>query len=134
MRLFLLSLLLLLLSSCGVSSSQKERMAEDFRNKFTALYLAPDAPGVIEDVDVYDFERGGAFGCGAFHANFSASHIGDGGRSSIYGIVGFDSNGYVAFHDSLHLSVHVIVVTDASSARSVPSSEWMNYLPSQILH
>lgn len=129
---YLLVPLLLLLASCGVSSSKQESMATDFRNKFTALYLVPDAPGMVEDVEVYDFEKGDDFVDGAYRASFSASHIGDDGRSRIQGVVGFDENGRVAFRDSTHLAVRVLIIMDMAPARSVPSAEWKNYLPSQI--
>lgn len=129
---YLLVPLLLLLASCGVSSSKQEIMATDFRNKFTALYLVPDAPGMVEDVEVYDFEKGDAIVGGVFHAKFSASHISDAGRSRIHGVVGFDENGRVAFRDSAHLDVCILMVMDVAPARSVPTAEWKNYLPSQI--
>lgn len=122
----------LLLSACGVSSSDQQKMSDDFRNKFTALYLAPEAPGMVEDVEVYDFEKGGGLVDGAFRAKFSATHVGDGGRSRIHGVVGFGDDRRVAFRDSVHLSVFIIMVTDMVPARSVPSAEWGDYLPSQI--
>lgn len=128
-----ISLLLsvLLLASCGVSSSKQEQMTEDFCNKFTALYLVPDAPGMVEEVEVYDIEKTD----GAYRAMFSATHVGDGGRAYIVGSVEFDEGGRVVFRDSAHLEVRVLVITATTpKAKDVPCAEWGNYLPSQILY
>lgn len=128
----LLASVALLLSACGVSSSDKAAMADDFRSKFTVLYLVPGAPGMVEDVEVSDFEKGGSVVAGSYHANFSATHVGDAGRSYIYGVVGFDDAGHVATADSTHLSVYVLSVT--SGSRSVPASEFSDFVPPQILY
>lgn len=128
--------LVLLLSTCGVSSSQQERMSEDFRDKLTALYLAPGAPGMVEDVKCFDFEKGeGLAGAGFYHASFSASHVGDDGRAVIYGEVGFDEAGRVAFVDSSRMAVFVVMVMKTSPrAEQVSFEKLDDYIPSQISH
>lgn len=124
----------LLLSACGVSSSDQQKMSDDFRNKFTALYLVPGAPGMVENVECSNFEKGsGLAGVGAYHATFSATHIGDDSRALIHGDVCFDENGYVTSVDSTHLAVFIVTITKLSPKCELEHSKnFDEYLPSQI--
>lgn len=86
---------LLLLSACGVSDSQKEKMTEDFRTKITALYLRPGVPAVVEGVECSDFEtKDDGFSCFA-----TVTLYGDSGKAYLYLGVWFDKNGHVSIKE-----------------------------------
>lgn len=128
---YLLAPLLLLLASCGVSSSDQRKMEDDLRSKVAAIYLHPDAPGMVESFSLSEIEKGEAYGHGDFHMNFSMIVVSDSGRAHVSATACFDKNGQLVFVDSTHVAVYPFLLSESKGGR-LPYERWSEYLPSQF--
>lgn len=94
----LLSLSLLILSSCGVSGEKQERMKNSIYVAVTDAFLAQDAfTAFSPSVELSDIEKGGAMGWNcAYHGSVYCSFDCDGSHISMSGVAGFSEDGCVA--------------------------------------
>lgn len=128
---YLLAPLLFLLSACGVSSSDQRKMEDELRSKVAAIYLHPDAPGIVESFSLSEIEKGAAYGHGDFHMNFSMVVVSDSGRANVSATACFDKNCQLVFVDSTHIAIYPFYLHETKGGR-LPYERWSDYLPSQF--
>ena len=128
---YLLVPLLLLLASCGVSSSDQRRMEDELRSKVAAIYLHPDASGIVESFSLSEIEKGEAYGYGDYHVNFSMVVVSDSGRANVSATACFDKNCQLVLVDSAHVAVYPFFLHE-SNGEQLPYERWSDYLPTQF--
>ena len=125
-RFFPIAVLSLLLSACGVSSSQKEKATADFKSKVTGLYLRLGVPAVVESVELSDFEKGdGMVGHGSFHSRFSMTLATDDGSVFVFGDATFDKDGRLVWTSDSTMAAFVLALSSGRGSLPVSGSPYL---------
>lgn len=122
-RLVFCGLLVLLLSSCGVSNERKEEMQNSLYVALTDAFLEQDAfVAFAPSVELREVERGAFFSVDGYRGLFSCSF--SDGKSSVYlnGSCGFDKDGFLATMPDGRLAVDVLVILVDSRPVNVSTS------------
>lgn len=124
-HLLLVVAMLLSLSACGVSSTQKATATSDFLSKMSALYLRLGVPAVVESAELDDFEKGDYMGCGSLHASFSMKLATDEGSVVVLGDAAFDSDGRLVMDSDSTFAVFPILLRGEHGLLSVSDSPYL---------